>query len=132
MEAYYINVIHSDKLNFHNNDYCEKGELSIGTSVRLIHRSDAAKLESLELAEHYKNAIHAKRLKTGDMDFEAKVERVISQDSKFISRVKEDSEIVLSKLGKWKYPTPEQVNLNKGGWIVRVQIEDEEQDLYLK
>ncbi|WP_028863866.1 hypothetical protein [Psychromonas aquimarina] len=132
MEAFYISVIHSDKLNFHNYEYCENGELSIGVSGRLIHREKSARLQTRELAEQYKNAIHAKRLKAGDLGFEAKVERVLSDCSRFISGVKSDSELIRHKLEKWKYPTPEAVETLHSSWIIRIQIEDNDQEHYLR
>jgi len=132
MEAFYISVIHSDKLNFYNHEHCEKGELSISINGRLVHREKSARLQSRELAEQYKNAIHAKRLKAGDLGFEAEVEIVSSECSKFINGVKSDSEQVILKLEKWKYPTPESVKITNSHWIIRIQIEGNEQEHYLK
>jgi len=131
MEAFSIHVSHSDKLNFHNWSYFEKNELSVSVSGRLVHALDGVHLESRELAEQYKDAIKARRIKSGDREFDAEVVRVSSPHPAFSESVMRDSEAIREKLKKWNYPTPQNITINDSGWLIRVQHEDQEQLFYL-
>lgn len=131
MEAFSIHVNHSDKLNFHNWSYFDKNELSVSVSGRLVHATDGVHLVSRELAEQYKDAITARRIKSGDEEFDAEVVCVSSSRPDFIESIAKDSEVVRKKLEAWNYPTPESLTINDNGWIIRVQHDDKEQPLYL-
>jgi len=131
MEAFRIKVIQTENLNFHNHSYYEKGELSVSVSGRLVHQTNCALLESFELAEHYKNAIHARHLKNGDKFFEAEIEKIASPSTTFSKQVSDDSKVIREKLEKWKYPNPNAVKITENGWVIRLQIEDDEKTYYL-
>jgi hypothetical protein len=83
-------------------------------------------LDSKELAEQYKDAITARRIKAGDKEFESEVVDVthLLSQPKFSEKTKYDSEVIRAKLEKWKYPTPQNITVNDNGWIISVQIEE--------
>jgi hypothetical protein len=133
MEAFSIHVHHTGKLNFHNWAYFDKNELSVSASGRLVHRGNGVLLESRELAEQYKDAITARRIKSGDREFDAEVECVSGSYPEFSESIKKDSEVIRQKLEAWNYPTPQNQNIvfNDKGWVIRIQHEDKKQLFYL-
>lgn len=131
MEAFSIYVSHSDKLNFYNWSYFEKNELSVSVSGRLVHALAGVCLVSKELAEQYKDAIKARRIKSGDREFDAEVICISGSNPSFVKSVIDDSEVVRKKLEKWNYPTPENIVIDNSGWVIRVKHQDQDQSLYL-
>jgi len=132
MEAFGIHVHHTDKLNFYNWAYFDKNELSVSVNRRLVHVLDGVCLVSRELAEQYKDAITARRIKSGDREFDAEVVRVSASSLGFIESVMKDSEVIREKLEKWNYPTPQNITIDNSGWVIRVQHEDQKQSSYLR
>jgi hypothetical protein len=131
MEAFRIHVNHSDKLNFHNWHHFQKNELSVSVNGRLVHVTGGVCLVSRELAEQYKQAITARRIKAGDKEFDAEVVSVSSSRPQFNEAITKNSDVIRKKLEVWKYPTPENTIINDSGWVIRVQHDDKEQPLYL-
>lgn len=131
MEAFGIQVHHTDKINFQNFYYFEKHELFVSANGRLVQMANGVLLESKELSEHYKDAITTRRMKAGDSQFDAEVVRVSSLSPDSFESVKKDSEVMREKLEAWNYLTPQNITINDNGWVIRVQHEDKEQPLYL-
>ena len=121
MEAFSIHVHHTGKLNFHNWTYFDKNELSVSASGRLVHRGNGVLLESRELAEQYKDAITARRIKSGDREFDAEVECVSGSYPEFSESIKKDSEVIRQKLEAWNYPTPQNQNIVFNGYAAQIQ-----------
>jgi hypothetical protein len=131
MEAFSIHVSHSDKLNFHNWSHFEKNQLYVSVNGRFVHAIDGVCLLSKELAEQYKDAIKARRIKFGDKEFDAEVVSVSSSYPNFSKSVMNDSEIIRKKLEKWNYPTPQNIIVDESGWVIHVKHEDQKQASYL-